>query len=393
MNKAFYNIAIFFKKKQIDFIKRQGVKKKMNFLRNSEIKKWGFINLLIVAAAVIVTYILSKQNTKVTAVVCVAGFIQFGVNVFFTKRRYDKLAGISDKIDAILHGNEHLSFEQYKEGELSVLSDEVEKLVIKLREQTERLQNDKIFLADSIADISHQIKTPLTSINLILNFLREEDITYERRIALVRELMTLAEKIKWQITALLRISRLDAGMVDFDIEDIDMGRAIDEAYSLIEIPLDIRGVSFERSYQKNSKVTADKEWLVEALGNILKNCMEHSFEGGKISVSCEENSIYSRIVISDNGTGIAKEDMPHIFERFYKGKSKNKSDETKNSGEVYEDNGNLSGSSEIEYKSESVGIGLALSRSIITQFNGTIKVTSEVGKGTSFDIRFYKTIV
>ena len=369
----------------------------MNFWRNGEVKKWGFINLLIVAAAAIVTYILSKQNTKVAAVVCVAGFIQFGVNVFTTKRRYDRLAGISDKIDAILHGDEHLSFEQYREGELSVLSDEVEKLVIKLREQTERLQNDKIFLADSIADISHQIKTPLTSINLILNFLREEDITYERRIALVRELMTLAEKIKWQITALLRISRLDAGMVDFDIEDIEMSRVtqeeIDEAYSLIEIPLDIRGVSFERSYQKNSKVTADREWLVEALGNILKNCMEHSFEGGKILVSCEENALYSRIVISDNGTGIAKEDMPHIFERFYKGKSKNKPDKPKNSGAVYEDNGNLSVSSEMEYKSESVGIGLALSRSIIMQFNGTIKVTSEVGQGTSFDIRFYKAIV
>lgn len=365
----------------------------MNFWRNGEVKKWGFINFLIVAAAAIVAYILSKQNTKVAAVVCVAGFIQFGVNVFTTKRRYDRLAGISDKIDAILHGDEHLSFEQYREGELSVLSDEVEKLVIKLREQTEGLQNDKIFLADSIADISHQIKTPLTSINLILNFLREEDITYERRIALVRELMTLAEKIKWQITALLRISRLDAGMVDFDIEDIEMSRVIDEAYSLIEIPLDIRGVSFERSYQKKSKVTADREWLVEALGNILKNCMEHSFEGGKISVSCEENALYSRIVISDNGTGIAKEDMPHIFERFYKGKSKNKPDKTKNSGAVYEDNGNLSVSSEMEYKSESVGIGLALSRSIITQFNGTIKVTSEVGQGTSFDIRFYKAIV
>lgn len=365
----------------------------MNFWRNGEVKKWGFINLLIVAAAVVVTYILSERNVKVALVTCIAGVVQFSLNIFFTKRRYGRLAGISDKIDAILHGDEHLSFEQYREGELSVLSDEVEKLVIKRREQTERLQNDKIFLADSIADISHQIKTPLTSINLILNFLREEDITYERRIALVRELMTLAEKIKWQITALLRISRLDAGMVDFDIEDIEMSRVIDEAYSLIEIPLDIRGVSFERSYQKNSKVTADREWLVEALGNILKNCMEHSFEGGKILVSCEENALYSRIVISDNGTGIAKEDMPHIFERFYKGKSKNKPDKPKNSGAVYEDNGNLSVSSEMEYKSESVGIGLALSRSIITQFNGTIKVTSEVGQGTSFDIRFYKAIV
>lgn len=116
----------------------------------------------------------------------------------------------------------------------------------------------------------------------------------------------------------------------------------------------------------------DREWLVEALGNILKNCMEHSFNGGKIAVKCEENTIYSRIVISDNGMGIAKEDLPHIFERFYKGKKKN----------------DLDG-----HKSESVGIGLALSRSIITQFNGTIKVTSEVGKGTSFDIRFYKGVV
>ena len=101
-------------------------------------------------------------------------------------------------------------------------------------------------------------------------------------------------------------------------------------------------------------------------------------------VSCEENALYSRIVISDNVKVISKEDMPHIFERFYKGKSKNKPDKPKNSGAVYEDNGNLS---------VSVGIGLALSRSIITQFNGTIKVTSEVGQGTSFDIRFYKAIV
>lgn len=166
--------------------------------------------------------------------------------------------------------------------------------------------------------------------------------------------------------------KADADMVDFDIENIDMGKVIDEAYSLIEIPLDIRGIEFERSYEKKSKVKADREWLVEALGNILKNCMEHSFNGGKISVTCEENTIYSRIVISDNGMGIAKEDLPHIFERFYKGKKKN----------------DLDG-----HKSESVGIGLALSRSIITQFNGTIKVTSEVGKGTSFDIRFYKGVV
>ncbi len=344
----------------------------MNFFRNGEIKKYSFINLAVIIFTVVIIYLLSGKNTKLTAVVCAAGIVQFGINMIFTKKRYSRLAKISDKIDAILHGDEHLSFEQYKEGELSVLSDEVEKLVIRLREQAENLKNDKVFLADSIADISHQIKTPLTSINLILNFLREEDITYDRRMDLVMELTTLAEKIKWQITTLLRISRLDADMVDFDIENIDMGKVIDEAYSLVEIPLDIRGIEFERSYEKKSKVKADKEWLVEALGNILKNCMEHSFNGGKISVTCEENTIYSRIVISDNGMGIAKEDLPHIFERFYKGKKKN----------------DLDG-----HKSESVGIGLALSRSIITQFNGTIKVTSEVGKGTSFDIRFYKGVV
>lgn len=356
----------------IKTVRGMGYKVLMNFFRNGEIKKYSFINLAVIIFTAVIIYLLSDKNTKLTAVVCAAGIVQFGINMIFTKKRYTRLAKISDKIDAILHGDEHLSFEQYKEGELSVLSDEVEKLVIRLREQTENLKNDKVFLADSIADISHQIKTPLTSINLILNFLREEDITYERRMDLVMELTTLAEKIKWQITTLLRISRLDADMVDFDIENIDMGKVIDEAYSLIEIPLDIRGIEFERSYEKKSKVKADREWLVEALGNILKNCMEHSFNGGKISVTCEENTIYSRIVISDNGVGIAKEDLPHIFERFYKGKKKN----------------DLDG-----HKSESVGIGLALSRSIITQFNGTIKVTSEVGKGTSFDIRFYKGVV
>lgn len=363
----------------------------MSFFRNDEIKKSIFFNILFEIVATLLVWLLSGKNIRVTIVVFAVVLLQFIMHLALTKRRYEKLAGMSEKIDVILHGDEHISFEQYKEGEFSILSNEIEKLVVRLREQADRLSKDKIFLADSIADISHQIKTPLTSINLILNFLREEDITYERRMTLVRELMTLAEKIKWQITTLLRISRLDAKMVDFDIKSIDMGKLIDEAYSLIEIPLDIRGISFERQYEKNSKVIADKEWLVEAVGNILKNCMEHSNEGGKISVCCVENAIYSQIKISDNGQGISKEDLPHIFERFYKGKNKQVVNEQKNSREI--DESNDKSYADTGYKSESVGIGLALSKSIITQFNGTIKVTSEIGKGTSFDIRFYKSIV
>ncbi len=287
------------------------------------------------------------------------------IHLWFASKRYARISDLSESIDRILHGNESILFTGSGEGELAVLTSEVQKMTVTLREQTELLKADKIRLTDAIADIFHQIRTPLTSMNLVVTLLSDEDLEYGRRVQLTRELKKQLERIQWLIESLLKISKIDAGTAVFESKDVSVKKLVEKASEPFLIPMELRAQEL-KIYTGDESFKGDLQWSVEALGNILKNAMEHTPEGGWISVKAAETAIYTEIVIEDSGEGFAPDDIPHLFERFYRGKYAGES---------------------------SIGIGLALSRAIITSQNGTIKAENSQDGGARFVIRFYKNIV
>ena len=335
----------------------------MGFFRNPEIKKALIVYIIVFAMIVSVSFYFGLKTVLFSVAVCL---IYMLLHFFITYKRYKSINELSYEIDKILHGSESLDLQKYSEGELSVLHNEIHKMTVRLNEQAENLKKDKIYLADSIADISHQIRTPLTSMNLIATFLSEENLDDDRRITLTKELFSLLSKIDWLINSLLKISKLDAGTIKFSNERINLFKLIKKSAEPIEIPLDLRNQSLVINSDKNESFYGDLNWTVEAVENILKNCMEHTEEGGTITVNLSETPIFSEIVISDNGKGIDKEDLPNLFKRFYKGKNSS---------------------------SSSVGIGLALAKMIVVSQNGVIKAENNKDKGARFIIRFYKTTV
>lgn len=333
----------------------------MKLLRNKEMTASILLYSGVSAAAVLIALFIDGWAALLMLIVCLLFIIIF---LYTGYRRYQSLSKLSAELDRILHGNEDIDLERFSEGELSILQSEIYKMTVTLKEQSQKLREDKIFLADSIADISHQIRTPLTSMNITLSLLAEPDISEERRQELIRELYGLLSRVDRLINILLKISRLDAGAVQFKEESISLNELIQTAVKPLLVSLELKGQSFEA--EAEGEFHGDIAWTCEAIGNIVKNCVEHTPEGGKIAVAASENALYSEIVISDNGKGIDKEDLPNIFKRFYKGKS---------SG------------------TDSFGIGLALAKMIVTEQNGVIKAENADQGGAVFTVRFYKGVV
>lgn len=330
----------------------------MKLLKNKEIKInlaiFGIITLIVSMAA----FLWDKKFG--IFVLCVCGIFIFTYYIIM-RDRYKKIAKLSQNINSVLHGDNTITFDEYDEGELCILKSELYKMTVCLREQKQHLQDDKIYLADSIADISHQIKTPLTSANLLLTFLSDKNISEKRRGELVRELYDLLSRIEWLITALLKMSKLDAGTVQLKQEKISLGELLNKSVATLLVPIELGGQKL--ILNATGDFYGDVQWTAEAISNIVKNCMEHTKNMGKIEITANETPLYSEIVIKDDGSGIAKEDLPHIFERFYKGKN---SDD------------------------KCFGIGLALARSIITSQNGTVKAENGKINGAVFTVKFYK---
>lgn len=334
----------------------------MKFLRNPEVKKSLIWHGIISAIAAVAAFVWDERFGVFVLSLCA---VFTAVHCITTYRRYKCIYNLSADIDRILHGDdENISLNRYAEGELGILQSEIHKMTVRLREQKQQLVNDKVYLADSIADISHQIRTPLTSINLLVHRLSESGLSEEKRIKLSHELMSLLSRIDWLITALLKISKLDAGTVQFKKENVTLSELINKTAEPLLVPIELRNQNL--SINAEGGFSGDVSWTQEALGNILKNCMEHTPSEGVLQITANENALFSEIVISDNGCGIDKEDMPHIFERFYKGKN---SDD------------------------KSFGIGLALARMIITAQNGTVKAENNTSGGARFTVRFYKGTV
>lgn len=335
----------------------------MSFFRNPEIKLQIFWYILVGVCMVFAAYLVHPAAGIAVWICCgIYTVLHFAV----TYQRYKSIAQLGHEINALLHGEENIQFSKFAEGELAVLHSELEKLTVQLRQNADNLIRDKKYLADSLADISHQIRTPLTAMRLAVSLLAEPDLPEDKRIELTQELTKLLARIDWLITALLKISRLDTGTVKFRKEPVRISELVQKAAAPIAISMELRMQTLLLDGEAAACFTGDAAWMQEAVGNILKNCMEHTPPGGSITVHWYENAVYSEITISDTGPGIDQADLPHLFERFYKGK---------NAGE------------------QSVGIGLALARMIIIGQNGVIKAENRPKGGAKFIMRFYKSTV
>ncbi len=290
------------------------------------------------------------------AVILVAFFREYSFAI--------RLESISREVERAIHKAERLNLSNYEEGDFSILANQISKMIRIILESEEKLLYDKKILADSIADISHQIRTPLTSINLITAFLANSEIDEKSREENIAKLKIQFKRIDWLVNALLKISKLEAGTADINKAKIKLSHLIDNASESLLVPMELKGIDF--SVKSEGMVEVDLMWTSEAITNILKNCMEHTPPGGKITVKACENALYSEITINDSGNGIDKDDLPHIFERFYKGK---------NSSET------------------SIGIGLSMSRMIISSQGGIVTAANSSDGGAEFNIKFYKSVV
>lgn len=333
----------------------------MNFMRNPEIKKGVMIFALLSACLSACGLFISVWSSVYVLACCL---VLFAVYIVTTKKRYERIMSLTDEITKVLHNGNIILIEDFNEGELSILANEVKKMFAKLREQNENLKKEKTVLSDSLADISHQLRTPLTSINIVLSLLGAPEIGSERRFELVSELMTLLSATDKLVTMLLKIAKIDAAAVEFQQSEVRVSDCVRNAASVLEIALELKNQKLELKIEDETFV-GDLDWTSEAVSNILKNCMEHTPENGKITVEAEETPIYTKIKITDNGGGINENDLPHLFERFYKGSN------------------SVSGN---------FGIGLNLAYLIVSGQNGTLKAYNQNG-GACFEIKFYKTVV
>ena len=306
-----------------------------------------------------------KKEMLINSIIISAVFACLVLVVIFIyeNKQKRKIENIITYIEEINKGNYNLKIEENTENELSNLSNELYKITVMLKEQTEKSNKDKQILQTSLEDISHQLKTPLTSISIMLDNIRENPQMDEHtRQEFIHEISRQVDWINWLVISLLKLSKLESGTAIFKAEKIDVKKLIDNVIKNLAIPLDIKQQKINVSENKKDiYFIGDYNWQLEALTNIVKNCIEHTPENQNIYIEYSQNNFYTKIIVRDEGCGIEAEDLKHIFERFYKGKNSS---------------------------SNSVGIGLALAKSIIEKDNGYIICTSNVGNGSTFEIKY-----
>ncbi|WP_442600183.1 sensor histidine kinase [Neobacillus sp. D3-1R] len=333
-------------------------------LRNREIQIYLFIQSSISLVAFIIAAIFF--SFKISIFVFVTAISLVGCHFIFTKWRYQEISKLSHYLRKISHGDYTLDVREQDEGELSILKNEIYKVTLMLSEHSSFLQQDKVKLTNAISDISHQLKTPLTSMMIMADLLNDGKLPEEKRREFTQNIRIQLERMQWLVSSLLKLSKIDAGTAIFKKEQVFVHRLIEKAAESTLIPMDIKQQSLKINGAEDVTFVGDLNWTTEAIVNILKNAVEHTPEGGVISISYAKNPLFTEIIIEDTGIGIANKDIPYIFKRFYRGE---------NAGE------------------DSVGIGLAMAYSIITSQNGDIEVTSDREYGTRFHIKFYALVV
>lgn len=328
-------------------------------LRNKEIKRFFIWFLGITAIAATIGFSIDAKAGIIILLFSASMAILF---FLFTKARYRNIARLSEQIDRVLHNADYLSINESEEGELSILQSEITKMTLRIKEQNDALKKEKEHLAESLADIAHQLRTPLTSAHLILSLLEKNPDEKERK-NLLHELEGLFAQMEWLVNSLLKLSRLDADIVVFKKEPLEIRSLINAAVHPLLIPMELHNIELYTEIPDGMMIQGDMDWLSEAIQNILKNCMQSVGDNGKVEIICEDTLLFSEIRIQDSGPGFKIEDLPHLFERFYRGKSDDAS---------------------------GYGIGLALCKMIIIKHGGTITANNHLSGGALFCIRFPK---
>lgn len=296
-----------------------------------------------------------------TAGVCVFGILLCVVFIRYCKKQKRQRLEIVKCLEKINNREYDLDLDGSTDDDMSLLKQEIQKTTVMLREYADNSMREKEILKNSLADISHQLKTPLTSILITTeNILDDDDMPVEIRRDFVMDIAHNAHSINFLVKSLLTLSMLDSGTVELKFKKESVNKIIDECISRTEVLADIRDVRIEKTVKNDFNLNCDFRWICEAVSNIVKNCIEHT-DGGYVKISAEKNSMYSEITISDNGCGISPKDLPHIFEMFYKARNSSPS---------------------------SVGIGLSLAKSIVEKTGGYITADSKLGVGSTFKLRF-----
>ena len=330
-------------------------------MNNKELKQILFCGIMLTVILSITCLFFSK----ICFLLClILGISLTALFFFVTKKRLKSINKLNDYLSLVCAGNYDMEISDNTEGEISILKNNLFKVVVLLKTQNEELKKDKEYLADSLADITHQLKTPLTSMTVMSDLLKNEN-EKEKQEEFLGVIDTQLSKMNSLVKSLLKLSKIDAGTIEMNRESVCVSKIIEKSLNPFAMSLAQKNIVINQKIN-DANVLCDEFWTVEAFQNIIKNDIEHITDGGTIVISNETTPLFEKIEIIDNGCGISNEDLPHIFERFY---SCN----------------NSSG--------DSVGIGLALSKTIFEKQKATIEVESEVGVGTKFIIKFYKTIV
>ena len=370
-------------------------------LKNKNVKKFLIISILTIILAIVIlsiicivmyntekTQILEKYNingiaesfafdeldkqlyTNIYISVAIVLVIFILITIYFFTALSKNEKEIKDMrvyLQEIANRNYSFDLESISESEMSNLKEEIYKIVLELKEKSENLANDRETLSNYLADISHQLRTPLMAITAMTDAIieNEDNLDNDTR-KFIYGISNQLNQINWLVNNLLKMAQLDTKSIALNLEQTNIKELFENIKENLSIFLEEKNIEIVEHIDTNTTINIDRKWMVEAIENILKNCIEYSSENSTIEIKCNQNPLYTEFLIRDYGKGIVKEDLPKIFDKFYKGKNSS---------------------------SNSFGIGLSLAKSIIERHNGEIAVQSEEKKGTQFIIKFSNVIL
>lgn len=296
-------------------------------------------------------------STSIIGVMSVLFIICF---CMYLRRRKKDIFELQDYMDKISRGNYELEINDNSEDELSSLKNSLYKIMVYMKEQADSARIKKVMLAQSVSDISHQLKTPLTSTQVLLDNLNDNpDMDYSTRKKFIYEALNQVNGMSWMIVSMLKLSRIDAGVVEFNNENISINKIIEEAVGNLEVIAEIKNVNIEKNIDNRNEdelnksdiyIKGDYNWNREALQNIIKNAIEHSNDKGTVKINITDNDVYTAVYITNRGEKLSDKQQKQIFERYY---------------------------SEAKYEDNSMGIGLPLAKAVIEKQGGYISVESD----------------